>query len=207
MEYKIYKNVNLGSSSKIGPWCEIGVPPKGKDEGDLSLRVGGGAIIRSFSVIYAGSEIGDSFTTGHGAIIQTAVKIGNRVSIGSHSEIEHDVVIGNDVRVHSGCFVAQGTVLGDRVRLSPLVSITSTKHPLLPEKKKNRRGPHIEEGVYVGIGAVIMSHITIGKGSLIAAGAVVTKDVPAGAVVLGNPAKVHMSVEEYMEKLRTKGVG
>ena len=202
---KMYQNVSFGASPDIGFWVELGVPPRGQHPGDFSLEIGDNAVIRSHTIIYAGTKIGHNFATGHGARIQPFVSIGDDVSIGSGSEIEHHVTIGNHVRIHSNCFIAQGTVIRDGVRISPNASITSTKHPLLPENLKNRRGPEIGENVYIGIGVTILSHLVIGKGSLIGSGSVVTKDVPEGVVMIGTPARVHMTVEEYLKRLREEG--
>lgn len=202
---KIYQNVSLGANPDIGSWVELGLPPRGQHPGDFSLVIGDNATIRSHTIIYAATKIGNNFSTGHGARIQPFVSIGDNVSIGSGTEIEHHVTIGNNVRIHSNCFIAQGTVIRDGVRISPNAAITSTKHPLLPEELKNRRGPEIGENVYIGIGVTILSHLTIGKGSLIGSGSVVTKDVPEGVVMIGTPARVHMTVEDYLKKLREEG--
>lgn len=204
-QYKIFQNVRLGKDCVIEPWVQLGVPPRGHKEGDFELVIGDGAHIRSGTVIYAGCTIGNNFATGHNARIQPRVKIGDNVSIGSGSEIEHDVTIANHVRIHSNCFIAQGTDIEDGVKISPGTNITSTKYPLVPEEKKDRHGPKIERNAYVGIGATILSHITIGAGSLVGIGSVVTKDVPPGVIVVGNPAEVRTTVAEHLEKLKVKG--
>lgn len=200
-EYKVYQGVTLGSEPTIGPWVILGAPPKGYTDGELTLKVGNNAHVRSHSVIYAGSKIGNNFATGHGALVRERVTIGDNVSIGSSTEVEKNCAIGNNVRIHSNCFIAEGTVIEDNVKIAPGTHVASDKHPLLSEVKKKRKGPHIGRGVYVGIGATLLPGIKIGEGSFVGAGAVVTKDVPARVVVLGNPAKVYMSVEEYMARL------
>ncbi len=200
-EYKVYQGVSLGIEPTIGPWALLGIPPKGHKDGELALIIGDRAHIRSHSVIYAGSKIGHNFATGHGALVRENVKIGDNVSIGSGSEVEQNCVIGNNVRIHSNCFIAEGTVIEDNVKIAPGTHVASDLHPLLPEEKKQRQGPRIGQGVYIGIGVTLLPNVVIGAGSFVAAGAVVTKNVPEGMVVLGNPAKIHMSVEEYMRKI------
>lgn len=200
-EYKVYQGVTLGSEPTIGQWVLLGVSPKVYKDGELPLSIGDRAHIRSHSVIYAGSKIGNNFATGHGARIRERVTIGDNVSIGSGSEVEQNCVIGNNVRIHSNCFIAEGTVIEDNVKIAPGTHVASDKHPLLPEEKKKRKGPYIGRGVYVGIGATLLSGIKIGEGSFVGAGSVVTKDVPARVVVLGNPAKVYMGIDEYMRRL------
>lgn len=200
-EYKVYQGVTLGSEHTIGPWVILGAPPRKYKEGELVLSIGDNAHIRSHSVIYAGSKIGNKFATGHGALVRERVIIGDNVSIGSGSEVEQNCVIGNNVRIHSNCFIAEGTVIEDNVKIAPGTHIASDRHPLLPEEKKHRQGPRIGQGVYIGIGVTLLSDVVIGRGSFIAAGAVVTKDVPEGMVVLGNPARIYMSVDEYTKRV------
>ncbi len=200
-EYKVHKGVSLGTEPTIGPWALLGVPPKGHKDGELALTIGDNAHVRSHSVIYAGSKIGNNFATGHGALVRERVTIGDNVSIGSGTEVEQNCVIGNNVRIHSNCFIAEGTVIEDNVKIAPGTHVASDKHPLLSEEKKKRKGPHIGRGVYIGIGATLLPGIKIGDGSFVGAGSVVVKDVPSGVVVLGNPARVYMDVEEYMKRL------
>ena len=90
--------VKLGDNPDIGEYVLLGVVPKGKDL--APLQIGDNAVIRSHSVLYGGSKIGDHFQTGHGVSIRENNVIGDRVSIGTHSVIERDNIIGSDVRVH-----------------------------------------------------------------------------------------------------------
>lgn len=200
-QHVIHQNVTVGKNPAIGWGAELGVPPRGLKEGESELTIGDNATIRSHSVLYAGSKIGNNFTTGHGAVIQTNVVIGDNVSIGSGTEIEHDVTVGNNVRIHSQCFIAEGTVIEDNVKIAPGVHAASDRHPLIPADQKKRKGPRIREGTYIGMGVTLLPGIVIGKGSLIAAGSVVARGVPDEVVVMGNPARVYLSVKKYLAKL------
>lgn len=199
--YYIAPHVRLGNNTDIGPWVEVGSAPRGYRLGELPLEIGDHAIVRSHTVIYAGSTIGHHFATGHGALIREAVTIGDNVSIGAGSEISPKTVIGNNVRIHTRCFIAESSIIEDGVRIAPGTITADLKHPLLPEEKKIRRGPHIKRGAYIGIGVKILPGICIGEGSLVGAGSVVVDDVPPGVVVFGNPAKVYMKLEEYLARL------
>lgn len=201
IKHFISPNVRLGSNCELGFWVELGHVPKGRQEDILELVIGNDAVIRSRSVIYAGTKIGNNFSTGHGAIIHGFVTIGDNVSVGSGSEIFKNCVIGSNVRIHSQCFIPEGTVIEDNVRIAPGTVMADAKHPLLPEDKKTREGPRIKQGAYLGVGVKVLPHVVIGAGSLVGAGSVVTKDVPDGVVVFGSPAKVYMSVKEYMARL------
>lgn len=194
--YRIHANVALGAGCVIGDYCVIGIPPGKRVEGELATVIGAGANIRSHTVIYAGNVIGERFMTGHGALIREENRIGNDVSIGSHSIIEHHVVLGNGVRVHSGAFIPEFSVLEDGVWIGPHVVFTNVLHPLCPEVAKCIKGATLRRGAKVGANATLLPAITIGEMALIAAGAVVTRDVPARAVVAGNPARVVKTIDE-----------
>lgn len=150
------------------------------------LTIGGGAKIRSGTVIYEGSKIGDYLETGHNAVIREENIIGNNLSIWSNSIIDYGCKIGNNVKIHSNCYIAQATVIEDDVFLAPGVMVANDKYPV----SKNFEGPIIKRGAKIGINATILPGVTIGEGALIGAGAVVTKDIPPRAVAYGNPAEV-----------------
>lgn len=151
-------------------------------------KIGPSDCIRSGSVIYRGSLIGSSFTTGHGVLIRELCKIGDDVSIGSHSICEHSVTIGNGVRIHSGVFIPEHTVIEDFVWVGPRVVFTNSKYPNKLDSKQKLQGALIENGAVIGANCTILPGVIIGSNSLIGAGSVVTKNVPSGAIVYGNPA-------------------
>jgi acetyltransferase-like isoleucine patch superfamily enzyme len=153
-------------------------------------------MIRSHTVIYAGNVIGDDFQTGHGVLVREDNEIGNHVSIGSHSIVEHHVKIGNDVRLHSDVFVPEFSILEDGCWLGPHVVITNSRYPYAPNSKENLRGAHIKRGAKIGANATLLPGVMIGENALVGAGAVVTKDVPDGAVVVGNPAHIVNRISE-----------
>jgi acetyltransferase-like isoleucine patch superfamily enzyme len=153
-------------------------------------RIGAGAVIRSHSIIYAGSRIGNNFQTGHGVLLREHNEIGADVSIGSGSVVEHHVKIGNGVRLHSNVFVPEFSVLMDNCWLGPNVVLTNAKYPRSPGVKEELKGATIEEGAKIGANATLLPGVRIGRNALVGAGAVVTSDVPAATVVVGNPARV-----------------
>lgn len=200
MYEKIHPNTHLTPPATIGDFSIIGEPPRGKNPGELETRIGARAVIRSHTVIYAGNIIGDDFQTGHGALIRESNEIGNRVSIGSHSIVEHHVKIGNGVRLHSNVFVPEFSILEDDCWLGPNVVVTNARYPQSRTVMENLRGAHIKRGAKIGANVTLLPDVVIGENALIGAGAVVTHDVPDGAVVVGNPARVikHIAeIEEY----------
>jgi len=199
MPKKIYRNVKLGKKVEIGDFCVVGLPPKGAKDGELATVIGDGAQIRSHTIIYAGNKIGRGFQTGHQVMIRENNNIGNDVSIGTGTCLEHHVTIGDRVRIHSGAFVPEFSILEDDSWLGPQVVLTNAKYPRSNKAKDNLRGPHIKEKAKIGANATILPGKVIGENSLVGAGAVVVKDVPAGAIVAGNPAKIIASIKEKNE--------
>ncbi len=194
--YKLYTGVKLGLDSIIEDYCIIGVPPRGHKEGDIETIIGSGAHIRSHTVIYSGNKIGDLFQTGNKVNIRELNEVGNNVSIGTLSVIEHHVVIGNKVRIHSQVFVPEYSVLEDGAWLGPNVVLTNAKYPLSPGVKESLKGPVIKKGAKIGANATILPGVVIGENALVGAGSVVVHDVPAGAVVVGNPARIIKYISE-----------
>lgn len=195
-EYKIYTGVELGPDSTIEDYCILGVPPRGKKEGDIPTIIGSGAHIRSHTVIYAGNKIGDNFQTGNKVNMRESNEIGDNVSIGTLSVIEHHVIIGNNVRIHSQVFVPEYSILEEGAWLGPNVVLTNAKYPVSPGVKESLKGPIIKKGAKIGANATILPGVTIGENALVGAGSVVVHDVPSGAVVVGNPAMIIKNISE-----------
>jgi len=196
VSYRLFRGVKLDPDSTVEDFCLIGVPPRGQREGDLETTIGPCAYIRSHTVIYAGNRIGRNFQTGNKANIRELNEIGDDVSIGTLSVIEHHVRIGNRVRIHSQVFVPEYSVLEEGAWLGPNVVLTNAKYPLFPGVKENLRGPVIKRNAKIGANSTILPGIVIGENALVGAGAVVTQDVPDGAVVMGNPARIVKHVSE-----------
>ena len=182
----------LATPFQLDPRAVVGELP-GRKIADLTLSIGPHAIIRSFSVIYAGSRIGAHLETGHGAVIREENRIGDDFSIWNNSTVDYGCVIGSRVRVHTGVYIAQFTVIEDDVFLAPGVMIANDRHPIC---RDCMRGPTIKQAARVGINATLLPEIVVGEAALVGAGAVVTRDVPARAVVVGNPARVIGSVDQ-----------
>lgn len=194
--YRVYAGIELGEPSTIEDFCILGVPPRGYKEGDLKTVIGPGAQIRSHTVIYGGNKIGINFQTGNKVNIRELNEIGDNVSIGTLSVIEHHVRIGNNVRIHSQVFVPEFSSLEDGAWIGPNVVLTNAKYPTSPDAKKHLHGPTIKRGAKIGANATILPGVVVGENALVGAGAVVVSNVPDGAVVIGNPARMIKKISE-----------
>jgi len=152
-------------------------------------------LIRSHTIIYGGARIGRHLTTGNGAQIQDCV-IGDDVVIGTQAVIESKANIGHRVTVHTGSFICAETVIDNDVWIGPHVTILNTKYPHTNTSPFERVGVHICAGATIGGGVTILPGVTIGEGALIGAGSVVTRDIPAGYVAVGNPAQITRKVND-----------
>jgi acetyltransferase-like isoleucine patch superfamily enzyme len=187
---RVFQNVSLGRDVTIEDFCIIGAPPRGSQDGDLPTSIGEGSVVRSHTVIYAGNVIGRNFQAGNKVNVRESNRIGDNVSIGTLSVVEHHVTIGDGVRIHTQVFVPEFSVLEDGCWLGPNVVLTNAKYPLSPGVKSQLAGPVVRKRAKIGANATILPGVVVGEDALVGAGAVVVRDVPARAVVVGNPARV-----------------
>jgi acetyltransferase-like isoleucine patch superfamily enzyme len=185
----IHPGVYLGEGTVVEDFCILGAPVE-QTEGVRETVIGANAIIRSSTVIYAGTSIGGGFRSGNNANIREGSVIGDDVSVGTQSVIEHHVTIGNGVRIHSCVFVPEYSILEDECWLGPHSVLTNARFPLSPGAKNSLAGPILERRAIVGANATVLPGVRVGAGSLVGAGSVVSRDVPPGVVVAGIPAEV-----------------
>jgi acetyltransferase-like isoleucine patch superfamily enzyme len=129
-------------------------------------------------------EIGESSRVGTFSLIHQGARIGQNCTIGSHCNI-CECRIGNWVSIQTACHITRGTVIEDNVFIGP--GVVTLNDPLVPGR--TMKAPTIRAGARIGGGTVLMPGVTIGRNATIGSGAVVTKDVPEGCTVVGNPAR------------------
>jgi len=185
MTQPVYE-VALGPGCVVDPGAMLGYPP-GRQGEFGATRLGARARVRAGTIIYAGVDIGDEFETGHGVVVREENRIGHGCAVWNHTTIDYGCVVGDRVKIHCNVYVAQYTTLEDDVFLAPGVTIANDPHPLCT---KCMQGPTIRRGARIGVNVTLLPLITIGENALVGAGSVVTKDVPPGVLVAGNPAVV-----------------
>ena len=187
--------IQIGEQSEIDEDVILGYPSgRLKEIGEVIL--GDDAKIRSGSVIYQKVTIGQRLETGHHVIIREENQIGDSVSIWSNTIIDYGCRIGNRAKIHSNGYVAQYTVIENDVFIAPGTIFANDKYPV----SKDLQGPTVKKGARIGVNVTILPGVTIGEDALVGAGSVVTKDVPARTVVVGNPARVIGTVEETISR-------
>ena len=152
------------------------------------VTLGRNATLRPGTVIYCEVEIGDDFQTGHSVLIREQTRIGDRDAIGTSAICEGRSVIGSDVSIQSMAFIPTNTVIGNRVFLGPHVVLTNDRYP--PTGVGGLTGPVIEDGAAIGANATVLPGVRIGADAMVAAGAIVTRDVPPGMLAIGSPARI-----------------
>ena len=128
-------------------------------------------------------------------VILPGAQIGENVNICSHCFIENEVKIGNNVTVKCGVQVWDGIELEDNVMIGSNVTFTNDMYPRAKNKDWKLLKTKVCKGATIGAGCVVLPGLTIGERAFVAAGSVVTKDVPAGELWLGNPARFYRKVD------------
>ena len=128
-------------------------------------------------------------------VVLPGAQIGENVNICSHCFIENDVKIGNNVTIKCGVQIWDGIELEDNVMIGSNVTFTNDMYPRAKNKDWKLLHTKVCKGATIGAGATLLPGITIGERAFIAAGSVVTKDVPAGELWMGSPAKFYKKVE------------
>ncbi|SDJ69540.1 acyltransferase [Pseudomonas indica] len=135
-------------------------------------------------------SIGEGTRIWQFVVILAGARIGRDCNIAAHCFIENDVVVGDRVTVKCGVQLWDGLRVADDVFIGPNATFTNDRFPRSRQWPERFPETRIERGASIGAGAVILPGLTIGERAMVGAGAVVTRDVPARALVFGNPARI-----------------
>lgn len=160
------------------------------------------------SVIEEGCEIGAGTKIWHFTHIMSGCRIGRNCNLGQNVVVSPEVVLGDNVKVQNNVSIYTGVICEDNVFLGPSMVFTNVTNP---RSNVNRRGQYektmVRKGATIGANATIVCGVTLGEFCFIGAGAVVTKDVPPYALMIGNPARQSGWMSEYGHRLHFDDAG
>jgi UDP-2-acetamido-3-amino-2,3-dideoxy-glucuronate N-acetyltransferase len=155
------------------------------------------------AVIDEGCEIGEGVKIWHFSHIMSNSKIGDGCNLGQNVVVSPEVILGKNVKVQNNVSIYTGVVCEDDVFLGPSMVFTNIINPRSAVNRKNQYAKTlVKKGTSIGANATIVCGNDIGEFAFIGAGAVVTKDVPAYALVVGNPSKQIGWISEYGQRLK-----
>ena len=159
------------------------------------LRIGDHSIIRSGTIIYANTTVGDRFQCGHQVLIRAEVTIGHRCVVHHKCTLEGRLSIGNGVKIMAHVYLPSATEIGNMVFIGPGTMFLNDKYPM--RRAAGVQGPRIEDHVCIGGGVTIGPEVRVGRNSVIGAGSLVNKDVPPDTLAYGVPAR-HQPLPELL---------
>ncbi len=180
----IHSNVKIASGTKIGAYCELGVPTPLSNKSPLII--GENSLIRSHSVFYEASNFGSRLITGHRVTVRENTVAGENLQIGSLSDLQGDIKIGDYVRFHSNVHIGKKSAIGNYVWIFPYVVLTNDPTP----PSETLLGVKLGDYSIVATMAVILPGVSVGEHALVAASACVAKNVPNGMIAAGVPARI-----------------
>lgn len=195
----LFDNVEMGDNVIIGANATIGHPLSGyySDKGYQNpvTVISNNCIIRANSVIYCGVVMGEKVRTGHGIVIREHCLFGKESIIGTLVQIENNTKVGERVSIETGAHITAQAVIEDDVFIGPHAVTTNDNAMLRPidvrkGMKTTLQGAHIQRGCRIGANVTFLPGLSIGRNCVVAAGSIVTKDIPDNVVVVGAPAKV-----------------
>lgn len=161
-----------------------------KGFGMLKPKMGKGVVVGE------NVQFGENVVVWNYVVIGDDTKIGDRTVIGSFVDIGKKASIGKNCSIQAHATISNGCEIGDDVFIAPNSSLLNDRYP----KSSLLTPPIVKDNAVIGGCATILPGVVVGENSVVAAGSVVTKDVPSGVVVKGVPAKALMSIAEYEAK-------
>ncbi len=192
----VYPGTVVGDDVQIHDYAVVGKQPALSPRSTAAreelppLELGPGTIVSTGAVVFAGTRIGARVIVGDQACVRERCEVGDDAVIGRGALVENDTTIGALTKIQAEAYITAYSTLEEEVFIAPCVITTNDNFMGRTEKRHAlREGPTIRRGARIGGGAVLLPGIEIGEEAFVGAGAVVLRDVPARAVVVGNPAR------------------
>lgn len=205
----VHDGTVIGDGCSIEDHAVLGKRPRlarhSKAKGEVGpLVLGAGVSVGAGAVVFAGAHVGADVILGDQSYVRERATIGERTVVGRGSVVDNDVVVGARVRMQTNVYVTAFSVVEDDVFLGPGAVTTNDDTMGRHGAETPARGATLRRACRVGAGAVLTPNVEIGEEAFVAAGAVVTRDVPPRAVVMGVPARVvrEVPVEDRLERWR-----
>jgi acetyltransferase-like isoleucine patch superfamily enzyme len=199
----VYPGTVLGEGCRILDYAVVGKPPTlsprstARREELPPLALGAGTVVSTGAVVFAGTTVGERVLVGDQACVRERCTIGDDVVIGRGSLVENDTSVGALTKIQAHAYITAYSLLEDNVFIAPCVITTNDNFMGRTEKRHELvKGPTIRRGARVGGGCVLLPGIEIGEEAFVGAGAVVIRDVPPRALMVGNPARQIREVPE-----------
>jgi UDP-2-acetamido-3-amino-2,3-dideoxy-glucuronate N-acetyltransferase len=191
----IHDGTEIGELARIQDGAVLGKPlalgprSRASREPPPPAVLGEGVVIGAGAVVVAGASLADGVTVADQAHVRERATIGARSLVGRGSAVDCDVTIGAEVRIQTGCYISAFTRIEDDVFVGP--GVNTLNDPTAGDRGPGEPldGPVLRRGCRIGGGAVLLPGVEIGAGAFVGAAAVVTRDVPPGALVVGVPAR------------------
>lgn len=202
----IYESAVIQDNVIIGEHCVIGrdpAPTKAmlrKISNEKLVTIENNVSLGANVIIYNGVTIGSDCLIGDNSSIFYNVNIGKNVLISRNVTINSDVNIGENTRIMDETHITGYVNIGKNVFISVGVTTANDNTFGVGGKDTTIKGPDFDDYCAIGVGAIILPGVKIGKGSIVAAGAIVTKDVPKDVIVAGTPAKIIRDVPDRIKR-------
>jgi acetyltransferase-like isoleucine patch superfamily enzyme len=199
----VHEGTVLGEGVKVLEHAVVGKQPSlsprstAKRETLPPAEIGAGTVISSGAIVFAGASVGARVILGDQSCVRERVTIGDDVVVGRGSLVENDTTIGAMTTIQADAYITAYSTLEEHVFVAPRVVTTNDNFMGRTERRHELiKGPTIRRGARIGGGAILCPGVEVGEEAFVGAGAVVTKDVPPGVVVVGSPARVLREVPD-----------
>jgi UDP-2-acetamido-3-amino-2,3-dideoxy-glucuronate N-acetyltransferase len=186
----------VGESCRILDYAVVGKQPVLSSRSTAAveelppLEIGAGTIVSTGAIVFAGTKVGERVIVGDQACVRERCTIGDDVVVGRGSLVENDTEVGARTKIQADAYVTAYSLLEEDVFIAPCVVTANDNFMGRTERRHAlRRGPTVRRGARIGAAAVLLPGIEVGEEAFVGAGAVVIRDVPPHAVVVGNPAR------------------